>query len=84
MNLVVYEPSRKCSCVINCSRKRRFVLTPRTRNSFSARSMRAIVSSDDGAQAVTFTSSESYERVMNAPEYAVPASSRMPKPAGLR
>jgi hypothetical protein len=30
-----------------------------------------------GAQAVTFTSSESYERVMNAPVYAVPASRRI-------
>jgi hypothetical protein len=33
-----------------------------------------------GAHAVTFTSSESYERVMNAPEYAVPASSRCRNP----
>ena len=46
--------------------------------------MRAIVSCGVGAHAVTFTSSESYDGVMIAPEYAVPASSRMPKPAGLR
>jgi hypothetical protein len=46
--------------------------------------MRAMVSSGEGAQAVTFTSSESYDLVMTAPVYAVPASRRMPKPAGLR
>ncbi len=34
--------------------------------------MRAMVSAGVGDQAVTFTSSESYERVMIAPEYAVP------------
>ncbi len=46
--------------------------------------MRAMASTGFGAQAVTFTSMESYERVRMAPAYAVPASSRMPKPAGER
>ena len=47
-----------------------FVFTPRMRNSHSARCMRALVSSGVGAQAVTFTSKESYERVIqkNAPD----------------
>jgi pyruvate carboxylase len=45
--------------VITWSQKRRLVVTPRMRNSHSARCMREMVSAAVGAQAVTFTSSES-------------------------
>ncbi len=56
---VVYRPARKAGCETRASRNGRFVFTPRMRNSRSARSMRLMASPWVGAQAVTFSSSES-------------------------
>ena len=64
----------KRGCMITWSRKRRLVTTPRTRNSQSARCIRAIVSSALGAHAVTLTSSESYRRGDERPYTRFPSS----------
>ncbi len=56
---VVYSPARNDRWAMRASRNGRLVFTPRMRNSRSARSIRRVHSSWLGAQAVTFSSSES-------------------------
>ena len=59
MKRVVTSPAMKAGWLITFSRNCRFDVTPRIRNSRSARSIRWIDSAAVGAQVVTFTSSES-------------------------
>jgi hypothetical protein len=59
MKRVVTPPARNAGWSNRVVRKARLVFTPRMRNSWMARLMRAMASSRVGAQAVTFSRSES-------------------------
>ena len=84
MNVVVAAPDRNVGWPMRFSRNAMLVLTPRMRNSRSARSPRCAASPSVPPQVVTFTSSESKYGVITAPPKPLPPSSRTAKPPADR